>query len=150
MKITFKKINELAVIPKRGTQGSAGFDLTSVVYVNIPPSTQAIVRTGLVVEFPAEYAGMVCPRSGLAAEHNVTVANAPGIIDSDYRGELMVILANHNPSLSFSVVPGDRIAQMLFVKIAEDFEIVDGTDQELSTSERGTGGLGSTGVSTGL
>ncbi len=123
------------------TSGSAGCDLISSEEITIPPGRWSSVSTGLHLEIPEGYFAQVCPRSGVAFKHGVTVLNSPGIIDSDYRGEVKVILINHN-SLRYTVKKGDRIAQLVFLPFAQvDMRHV----EYFSTTERGEGGFGSTG-----
>ena len=146
--LKFKQLTASATPPTRGTPQSAGFDLSSdskhSVILGIGET--ATVSTGIAVEIPPGYVGMVCPRSGLAAKHGITVLNAPGIIDADYRGELKVLLINHGLE-RFSFKHGDRIAQLVITS-APEFTVEEISD--LSTTVRGTSGFGSTGVSTTL
>ena len=130
-------------LPSRGTSGSAGFDLASAEpdFV-LAPGERRLVATGLAIELPAGWEGQVRPRSGLALRHGLTMPNAPGTIDSDYRGELKVILQNGG-SQPVTIARGDRIAQVVFAKY-EVPELIDVT--ELAESVRGPGGFGSTGV----
>jgi dUTP pyrophosphatase len=130
-------------LPSRQTTGSAGFDLASAEpdFV-LAPGERRLVSTGLAVEIPAGIEGQVRPRSGLALRHGITMPNAPGTIDSDYRGEVRVILQNLG-SEPVTIVRGDRIAQLVFARY-ETPELVDAT--ELEQSSRGAGGFGSTGV----
>ncbi len=107
------------------------------------PSERAAIGTGLAVEIPAGHAGLVLPRSGLALRHGISMVNAPGLVDSGYRGELRVLLLNTDREHSFAVAPGDRIAQLLVVPFAETTPI---EAAELSDTQRGTGGFGSSGV----
>jgi dUTP pyrophosphatase len=106
------------------------------------PGERAVVRTGIAVEIPAGRAGLVLPRSGLADRHGIALVNAPGLIDSGYRGELKVLLLNTDRSRPFTVSPGDRIAQLVLIAV-EAPDVVE--VQELALSERGTGGFGSSG-----
>lgn len=130
-------------LPSRQTTGSAGFDLASAEpdFV-LAPGERRLVSTGLAVEIPPGIEGQVRPRSGLALRHGITMPNAPGTIDSDYRGELRVILQNLGTE-PVTIVRGDRIAQLVFARY-ETPELVDAT--ELEQSSRGAGGFGSTGV----
>lgn len=130
-------------LPSRRTAGSAGFDLSSAEpdFV-LAPGERRLVATGLAIELPAGVEGQVRPRSGLALEHGLTMPNAPGTIDSDYRGELKVILQNGGAE-PVTIVRGDRIAQVVFARY-ETPDLVDAT--ELAESHRGAGGFGSTGV----
>lgn len=130
------------VKPEYQTAASAGADLTSTEDVVIPSGEWRIVPTGLFLELASNFYAQVCPRSGLAAKHGVTVLNAPGIIDADYRGEVKVILINHGKS-DYSIKKGDRIAQLVFSLCFQGhFNNV----TELSDTHRGSGGFGSTGV----
>ena len=130
-------------LPSRQTTGSAGFDLASAEpdFV-LAPGERRLVATGLAVEIPPGIEGQVRPRSGLALRHGITMPNAPGTIDSDYRGEVRVILQNLGAE-PVTIVRGDRIAQLVFARY-ETPELVDVTELEQST--RGAGGFGSTGV----
>lgn len=130
-------------LPSRGTSGSAGFDLASAEpdFV-LAPGERRLVGTGLAIELPHGWEGQVRPRSGLALRHGLTMPNAPGTIDSDYRGELRVILQNGG-SQPVTIARGDRIAQLVFAKY-EVPALVDAT--ELEESVRGSGGFGSTGA----
>ena len=134
-----------AVIPEYKTKGAAGADLCALLEspLTIPAGKFAMVPTGLFFEIPEGYEVQVRPRSGLAAKNGVTVLNTPGTIDSDYRGEIKVILINLGTS-DFTVNSGDRIAQMIVAPVTQaQFEIT----KSLSETERGAGGFGSTGVS---
>ena len=130
-------------LPSRQTTGSAGFDLASAEpdFV-LAPGERRLVSTGLAVEIPPGIEGQVRPRSGLALRHGITMPNAPGTIDSDYRGEVRVILQNLGTE-PVTIVRGDRIAQLVFARY-ETPELVDATG--LEQSSRGAGGFGSTGV----
>ena len=128
-------------LPSRATPGSAGFDLRAAIDVTIPPGEWRVVPTGLAMAIPDGWEGQVRPRSGLAAKHGITVLNAPGTIDADYRGEIKVPLINHGPE-AFVVTRGERIAQILFAPApAVDLVVV----EELSEGGRGDAGFGSTG-----
>jgi dUTP pyrophosphatase len=130
-------------LPSRQTTGSAGFDLASAEPdFALAPGERRLVSTGLAIELPPGVEGQVRPRSGLALKYGLTMPNAPGTIDSDYRGELRVILQNGGPS-PVTIARGDRIAQIVFARY-EVPELVDAT--ELEESARGSGGFGSTGV----
>ena len=130
-------------LPSRRTAGSAGFDLASAEPDFIlAPGERRLVATGLAIELPPGVEGQVRPRSGLALKHGLTMPNAPGTIDSDYRGELKVILQNGG-SEPVTIVRGDRIAQVVFARY-ETPDVIDAT--ELAESGRGAGGCGSTGL----
>jgi dUTP pyrophosphatase len=129
------------VPPLYATPGSAGCDLIASEEVTLAPGKWAAVCTGLYLEIPRGYVAQVCPRSGLALKHGVSVLNAPGIIDSDYRGEVKVLLVNHD-SLRYTVKKGDRIAQLVFMPVVQaQLRLI----SQLSETERGAGGFGSTG-----
>jgi dUTP pyrophosphatase len=130
-------------LPTRRTSGSAGFDLASAepTFV-LAPGERRLVATGLAIELPDGVEGQVRPRSGLALKHGITMPNAPGTIDSDYRGELKEILQNSGTE-PVEICRGDRIAQLVFARY-EAPELVDAT--VLAESTRGAGGFGSTGV----
>ncbi len=130
-------------LPSRRTSGSAGFDLASAEPdFELAPGERRLVATGLAIELPAGIEGQVRPRSGLALRHGLTMPNAPGTIDSDYRGELKVILQNGGRE-PVTIARGDRIAQVVFARY-ETPELVDAA--ELEESSRGAGGFGSTGA----
>ena len=128
------------MIPTRAYSGDAGMDLASCARVELGPGERALVPTGLAVAIPEGYAGFVQPRSGLAAEHGISIVNTPGLVDSGYRGELKVNLLNTDPRLAFVVEPGMRIAQLVILPLpGVDLVEVD----ELPASERGVRGFGS-------
>lgn len=143
MSLGFARLDPRARLPTRANPGDAGLDLCALEDVHLPPGERASVPTGLAVQIPAGQAGLVLPRSGLASRHGVTVVNAPGLIDSGYRGELRVLLLNTDRSGPFTVAAGDRIAQLVLVAIElpEPVEVA-----ALDESARGTGGFGSSGV----
>ena len=127
--------------PRYQTPGSAGCDLVSTEYVTIPPGEWRLVGTGLHLEIPDGFVGLVCPRSGLAAKQGLTVLNAPGVVDSDYRGEVKVILVNHSTETRL-IQSGDRIAQLVFTPVAQVKFV---QKEDLTDTVRGSGGFGSTG-----
>ena len=132
-------------LPARATAGAAGADLVAAEEVTIAPGSVHAVATGIALAIPEGYEGQVRPRSGLALKHGVTVLNAPGTIDADYRGEVKVILINHGRE-PFRIARGDRIAQLVVAPVsASRFERV----EALSDTARGSGGFGSTGVKGG-
>lgn len=141
-KITIRYTSEgkdITLAPQ--TAGSAGIDLRAAEEYTLPHNSTILVKTGLKVAIPKGYAGFVCTRSGMALKHDCVVLNSPGIIDSDYRGEIGVILHNFN-SEEITIHKEDRIAQLLIVPyVIPTFVKVDSLD----TTERGTGGFGSTG-----
>jgi dUTP pyrophosphatase len=132
--------------PSYAREGDAGADLIATTEVLLPcRGGRAVVPTGVAVAIPAGYAGLVVPRSGLAARHGLTCLNAPGLIDSGFRGELKVILVNHDPEHDYTVSRGDRVAQLVLVKVEQAaFELVG--EGGLEESQRGTGGFGHTGT----
>ena len=134
------------VVPSYARPGDAGADLVARSTVVLARGGgRALVPTGVVVAIPAGYAGLVLPRSGLALRHGVTCLNTPGLIDSGYRGELQVLLVNHDPEHDYTVEPGDRVAQLVIVRVEEaDFLTV--ARDELGEAERGSGGFGHTGA----
>ncbi len=139
--VKVKILNPDAIIPKYQTEEAAGFDLHSVEEKIIKAGERDVVKTGLAVALPKGYELQVRPRSGLALKNGITVLNTPGTVDSDYRGELMVILLNTSKE-DFVIKKGERIAQAVIKEILQaDFAVVD----ELDSTERGTGGFGSTG-----
>jgi len=138
--LLIQRLRDEAVVPVQAYAGDAGLDLAACERVEIGAGERALVGTGLAVAIPDGYAGFVQPRSGLAAEHGITVLNTPGLIDSGYRGEVRVILHNSDATTPFLVEPGMRIAQLVVVPLAEIEPIeVD----ELPASERGVRGFGS-------
>jgi dUTP pyrophosphatase len=141
LKIKIKKLHIDAKIPAYQTNGAVGFDLSSVSYMTIRSGESALVPTGLSIELPKGYELQVRPRSGLALKHSITVLNSPGTVDSDYRGELKVILINHGKN-DLLIAVGERIAQGIINKV----ELVDFDEvEELSDTDRGISGFGSTG-----
>ncbi|MBF0409387.1 MAG: dUTP diphosphatase [Candidatus Riflebacteria bacterium] len=131
-----------SLVPQKATPGSSGYDLKSRVDCEIAPGEIKLVPAGIRLQIPAGLEAQVRPRSGLAAKHGITVLNSPGTIDSDYRGEVCVILINHSKS-SFKIEKGMRIAQMVFAQVA-DTALIQVSD--LDHTDRGSGGFGSTGV----
>ncbi|HLM34685.1 MAG TPA: dUTP diphosphatase [Gaiellaceae bacterium] len=129
-----------AVVPARAYAGDAGLDLSSCEQVELGPGQRALVPTGLAVAIPEGYAGFVQPRSGLAARHGISIVNTPGLVDSGYRGELLVNLVNTDAREAFLVEPGMRIAQLVVLPVPE-VELVEVA--ELPGSERGARGFGS-------
>ena len=130
-----------AVAPVRTREGDAGHDLRSVAAETVPPGEHRVVPTGIAIALPSGIAGLVTPRSGLAAQHGITLVNTPGLIDPDYRGEIKVILRNEGRE-AFTVQAGDRIAQLVLVPFwAPDIEVV----SALTATERGSAGFGSSG-----
>jgi dUTP pyrophosphatase len=139
----FTRLSGAAQAPRRAHPGDAGFDLCAAEPARLEPGERAGVGTGIAVEIPEGSAGLVLPRSGLAARHGISVVNAPGLIDSGYRGEVRVLLLNTDRAEPFEIAVGDRIAQLVIVEIgAEDPLEAD----SLEESVRGDGGFGSTGT----
>ncbi len=131
-------------MPERAHAGDAGYDLRSVEAVELVPGGRALVRTGISVAIPGGYAGLVLPRSGLAVRHGISLVNAPGLIDSGYRGEILVPLINHDRRETFRVEEGTRVAQLVLVRAGEAaFEEVELL--EAGPDGRGEGGFGSSG-----
>ena len=141
--IRIKKLNENASTPSYETSEAAGFDLRSSHAGYIPPNDVMLVGTGIAMEIPEGYELQIRPRSGLALKNKVTVLNSPGTVDSDYRGEIKVIIINHG-TYPFTFTVGQRIAQAVLMKLPERPIFYE--TQELSNTERGEGGFGSTGV----
>ena len=141
--VKFKKFDESKdlFIPEYKSEGASGMDIMSIEDLSIPMGYSALVSTNLSVEIPCGLELQIRPRSGLAAKYNVTVLNTPGTIDSDYRGEIKVILMNLGHE-DFKIFKGDRIAQMVLAKVEKMMLYQD----ELSDTERGDGGFGSTGL----
>jgi dUTP pyrophosphatase len=129
-------------LPRYAKGGDAGADIVSRIDITLAPGERALVPTGIAIALPDGYVALVHPRSGLAIKHGVTMVNAPGTVDAGYRGELQVILINHDKSESVSFKRGDRIAQLVIQKV-EQAEFVE--VRELPGSGRGSGGFGSTG-----
>jgi dUTP pyrophosphatase len=142
MQLPVIKLKEEARLPSRAHEGDAGLDLYACEAAHIGPGERWGVGTGVGVEIPEGHAGLVLPRSGLARDHGIALVNAPGLIDSGYRGELRVLLLNTDPAETFRVEPGDRIAQLVLTPIATAEPVETGA---LSESLRGEGGFGSSG-----
>jgi dUTP pyrophosphatase len=140
IEIPIRRLHDAAVIPDRAYAGDAGLDLAACEPAELGPGERAVVGTGLAVAIPEGYAGFVQPRSGLAARHGLTIVNAPGLIDSGYRGEIQVVLLNTDREAAFTVQPGMRIAQLVVVAVPA-VDVVESED--LSQSERGARGFGS-------
>ena len=143
VRVPIKMLSRDAQIPHMAYNGDAGVDLRSVERIVLEPQERAMVATGLAIALPEGYAGFVLPRSGLAAKLGISIVNAPGLIDSNYRGELKVILLNTDPDKSFTIEIGDRIAQLIVMPVPTiNFEQV----EELTESQRGESGFGSSGI----
>ena len=137
------RLRDDAILPAQAYEGDAGLDLVACERIELAPGERGVVGTGVAVAVPEGWAGLVVPRSGLAAKHGLTLVNSPGLIDAGYRGELRVIMLNTDKKEPFVVEPGMRIAQLVLVEAAAVrlLEV-----DALSESERGTGGLGSSGL----
>lgn len=146
MELQILRVKPDAQIPEYATAQSAGMDLRACMdtAIVLGPGEIAVIETGISIALPLGYEAQVRSRSGLAAKYGVAVLNSPGTIDADYRGEIKVILINHHSKNGFSVFPGDRIAQLIIapVTMVTPIEV-----RELDSTERGEGGLGSTGIS---
>jgi dUTP pyrophosphatase len=143
LELRFKLLSEAARLPTRAHPGDAGLDLHAAEAVRLAAGGgRASVGTGVAVEIPPGHAGLVLPRSGIAARHGIALVNAPGLIDAGYRGEIRVLLLNTDPSEAFAVEPGERIAQLLVTPFAEARAV---QARELSASARADGGFGSSG-----
>jgi dUTP pyrophosphatase len=146
LRVPLHQLDEELPAPSYARDGDAGADLIATTEVVLRcRGGRAVVPTGVAVAIPGGYAGLVVPRSGLAARHGLTCLNAPGLIDSGFRGELKVILVNHDPEHDYTVSRGDRVAQLVLVKVEQAaFELVG--EVGLEDSQRGTGGFGHTGT----
>ena len=142
MRLRYARLSEAGRAPARSHHGDAGFDLYAAEGALIAPGGRASVGTGIAVAIPERHAGLVLPRSGLAARHGIALANAPGLIDAGYRGELRVLLLNTDRQTAFEVHPGDRIAQLVIVRVEAPL-VEEATS--LEQTARGRGGFGSTG-----
>ena len=142
VKVLIKRLDPGVPLPIYAKGGDAGADIVSAVDITLAPGERALVPTGISIALPDGYVALVHPRSGLAIKHGVTMVNAPGTVDAGYRGELKLILINHDRSESISFKRGDRVAQLVIQQVerAEFIEV-----QELPGSGRGTDGFGSTG-----
>jgi dUTP pyrophosphatase len=140
IELPIQRLRPDAVVPARAYSGDAGLDLSSCERVELAPGARALVSTGLAVAIPEGYAGFVQPRSGLATKHGISIVNTPGLVDSGYRGELLVNLVNTDKHEAFVVEPGMRIAQLVILPIPE-LELIE--VDELPESERGVRGFGS-------
>ena len=142
MELRFRLLAGDARLPSHAHEGDAGLDLHAAERATIEPGERATVGTGVAVEIPPGYAGLVLPRSGLAARHGIALVNAPGLIDAGYRGEVRILLLNTDPDDGFDIAPGDRIAQLVVVRV-ETPDVVE--VEELAASARGESGFGSSG-----
>ena len=144
IEVPIKRLDPDLPLPKYAKPGDAGCDLIAAEQIMLEPGGgRALISTGIAIALPEGYAAFIQPRSGLAFKHGVTCLNTPGLIDSGYRGELKVLLVNTDPNVPFEVNRGERIAQLVIQKVEQaEFAEVD----DLSETERGIGGFGSTGV----
>ena len=142
MTLRVRRLVPEALLPVRAHDGDAGYDLHAVEDATLEPGRRAMVATGISIEIPDGHAGLLLPRSGTAARHGIALVNAPGLIDAGYRGELKVLLLNTDVAEPFEIAPGDRIAQLVIVRVetpaVEEVEA-------LAESLRGDGGFGSSG-----
>ena len=142
VQVLIKRLDPGAPLPNYAKGGDAGADIVTAVDITLAPGERALVPTGISIALPDGYVALVHPRSGLAIKHGVTMVNSPGTVDAGYRGELKLILINHDPKESVSFKRGDRVAQLVIQQVerAEFVEV-----QELPGSGRGADGFGSTG-----
>ncbi len=145
MEVKILQLDKELSLPKYETDGSAGMDLYSTKNTWIIPGQISIISTGIAISLPKGYEAQIRPRSGLAAKHGITVVNAPGTIDSDYRGEIKIILTNLSRQ-QHQVLRGNRIAQMVINRVEQINWLPVETGLDLEQSERGSGGFGSTGL----
>ena len=140
IELPVRRLRDDATLPEHAYAGDAGLDLAACERHEVPPGERAVIPTGLAVEIPEGYGGFVLPRSGLAARHGITLLNAPGLIDSGYRGEVKVVFHNTDRAETFVVEPGMRIAQLVVLPVPT-VALVE--QDELASSERGERGFGS-------
>jgi dUTP pyrophosphatase len=143
VRLLVKRLDPSVPLPAYAREGDAGLDLHAADDVTLAPGARVLVGTGLAVALPPGCAGFVLPRSGLALRHGVSIVNAPGLVDAGYRGELKVLLINHDPATSVTLRRGERIAQLVVQRVER---VVPLEVPELPASERGDGGFGSTGA----
>ena len=142
LEVPITRLSDDAVLPAYAYEADAGVDLRATAFATLAPFERALIPTSLAVAIPEGYAGLVIPRSGLAIKHGISIVNAPGLVDSHYRGELKVVLANLDPREPFVIEPGDRIAQLVISKVEHvQWVAVDALDE----TDRGMGGFGSSG-----
>ena len=144
MELRFQRLRDEASLPAAHHPGDAGLDLRAAEGTKVEPGQRAMVPTGVAVAIPEGHAGLVLPRSGLAAKRGLTLANAPGLIDAGYRGEVIVAVVNLDRDEPVVIEPGDRIAQLVVIDVPV---VSPAWADELPASDRGTGGFGSTGTS---
>lgn len=140
--VKFTKLSSEAVIPSRGRKGDAGYDLSSIEEVILQPFERKLIATGISIELPTHHAALVIPRSGNAINKGLSLVNTPGLIDANYRGEIKAIAINLDPCEPIKIKRGDRIAQLVIIKV-EDVAFTQ--VESLSDSDRGSGGFGSSG-----
>ena len=145
MEVKILQLDKELSLPKYETDGSAGMDLYSTKNTWIIPGQISVISAGIAISLPKGYEAQIRPRSGLAAKHGITVVNAPGTIDSDYRGEIKIILTNLSRQ-QHQVLRGNRIAQMVINRVEQINWLPVETGLDLEQSERGSGGFGSTGL----
>lgn len=142
LRLAVRRLSDAATVPTRAYEGDAGYDLYAAEAATLAPGERISVATGVAIELPPGHAGLVLPRSGLAARHGIALVNAPGLIDAGFRGELRVLLLNTDAHERFAIEPGERIAQLVLVRV----ETPPVTEvRELAASERGERGFGSSG-----
>jgi dUTP pyrophosphatase len=146
MDLPFRRLDQDAILPSARHPGDAGLDLAANIDVEVLPGERVKIPTGVAVAIPEGHAGLVLPRSGLASTHGLTLANAPGLIDAGYRGEVIVAAVNLDRETSVKVARGDRIAQLVVVALPS---VEPGWVERLPDSARGIGGFGSTGTREG-
>ncbi|MGZ6544190.1 MAG: dUTP diphosphatase [Actinomycetota bacterium] len=144
MQLSFRRVRPEAQLPAAQHPGDAGLDLRAAVDAVVKPGERAMIPTGVAVAIPDGHAGLVLPRSGLASKQGLTLANAPGLIDAGYRGEVVCAVVNLDRSASVEIATGDRIAQLVVVALPE---VTPAWAEELPETHRGGGGFGSTGTS---
>lgn len=143
MYVDIKKLDENAIVPKTAYgSGDAGVDICALEACTLEPFERKLIRTGFAIAIPEGFGGFVLPRSGLALKQGLSIVNAPGLIDSNYRGEVGVIAINLDPKNPIEIQAGDRIAQLVIMRV-EEMEFV--LKDELDETSRGTGGFGSSG-----
>jgi dUTP pyrophosphatase len=143
VQVLVTRLDPSVPLPKYGKPGDAGADIATRIDFTLQPGERALIPTGLSIALPNGYAAFVHPRSGLAIKHGVSMVNTPGTVDAAYRGELQIILINHDPKNAITFAKGDRIAQLVIQKV-ESANFVE--VESLPGTERGVGGFGSTGV----
>jgi dUTP pyrophosphatase len=143
VRLNVQRLDERARLPSRAHPDDAGLDLYALEGAILAPAARAEIHTGIAIEIPAGHAGLVLPRSGLAARHGIALVNAPGLIDSGYRGELRVLLLNTDTDHNFQLAAGDRVAQLVVITVAP---VTVSEVSRLSESARGGRGFGSSGT----